>query len=280
MWSARAGVDRHLQLPALAAGLMFGDGTPASPIASAAMMLLRDGPGGVEVLLIQRHPLSDVLGGAYTFPGGKVDVADLDAAAALGAQADVLHHALGEEALAPAWAAAIHVAALRELQEEAGISGLQAAQLVPWARWITPTASRRMPRHFDARFFVARLPVGQQAAHDLHEAVASAWFTPAHALLEFEAGRLQLAPPQMMSLLEIASHRTADDVVAAGRGRAPLHIQPVSVHDNGQDLICFPGDPHHPVTRRLLPGPSRLTWVAGRFQFDAPVQRLLPARGG
>jgi 8-oxo-dGTP pyrophosphatase MutT (NUDIX family) len=259
---------------------MFGDGTPAAPIASAAMVLLRDGAAGVEVLLIQRHQLSDVLGGAYTFPGGKVDGADLDAAAALGVQAGALHHALGEEALTPAWAAAIHVAALRELQEEAGISGLQVSQLVPWARWITPAASRRMPRHFDARFFVARLPVGQQAAHDQHEAVASAWFAPADALLEFEAGRMQLAPPQVMSLLELAAYRSADDVVAAGHGRAPLHIQPVSVHEDGQDLICFPGDAHHPVALRLLPGPSRLMWVAGRFQFDAPVHRLLPARGG
>jgi len=259
---------------------MLGDGTPAAPIASAAMVLLRDGAAGVEVLLIQRHPLSDVLGGAHTFPGGKVDAADLDAAAALALQACALSEAPVEEALTPAWAAAMRVAAIRELQEEAGISGLQVSQLVPWARWITPAASRRMPRHFDARFFVARLPVGQQAAHDQHEAVASAWFTPADALLEFEAGRMQLAPPQLMSLLELAAYRSAQDVVAAGRGRAPLHIQPVSVHEAGQDLICFPGDPLHPVGLRLLPGPSRLMWVAGRFQFDAPVHRLLPARAG
>jgi 8-oxo-dGTP pyrophosphatase MutT (NUDIX family) len=256
---------------------MFGDGTPAAPIASAAMVLLRDGAAGVEVLLIQRHQLSDVLGGAYTFPGGKVDRTDLDEAPALDVQAGALHRALGEDALTPALAAAIHVAAMRELQEEAGISGLQVSQLVPWARWITPAASRRMLRHFDARFFVARLPVGQQAAHDQHEAVASAWFTPADALRKFEAGRMQLAPPQLMSLLELAAYRSADDVVAAGRGRAPLHIQPVAAHEDGQDLICFPGDAHHPVALRRLPGPSRLFWRGGRFRFDAPLDRLLPA---
>lgn len=259
---------------------MFGDGTPAAPIASAAMVLLRDGAVGVEVLLIQRHPLSDVLGGAYTFPGGKVGVADLDAAVALAEQAGALRQALGEEALTPAWAAAMHIAAIRELREEAGISGLRESELVPWARWITPAASRRMPRHFDARFFVAHLPVGQRAAHDQHEAVASAWFTPADALLEFEAGRMQLAPPQLMSLLELAAYRSAQDVVAAGHGRAPPQIRPVSLHEDGLDLICFPGDPHHPVGQRLLPGPSRLIWAEGRFQFDAPVHRLLSAHAG
>jgi hypothetical protein len=96
-------------------------------------------------------------------------------------------------------------------------------------------------------------------------------------LLEFAAGRMQLAPPQLMSLLELAAYRIADDVVAAGRGRAPLHIQPVAVHEDGQDLICFPGDAHHPVALRLLPGPSRLFWRGGCYRFDAPLDRLLPA---
>ena len=259
---------------------MLGDGTPQSPLASAATVLLRDSHAGVEVLLIQRHPQSDVLGGAYTFPGGKVDDADFAADTGLFEQAQTLHRTLAEAAIAPALAVALHVAALRELHEEAGISGLSITQLVPWARWITPTASRRMPRHFDARFFVARLPVGQQAAHDRHEAVASAWFTPAGALLEFEAGRAQLAPPQLMTLLELSTHRTADEVIAAGRGRAPLHIQPVATVEGSQELICFPGDAHHPVANRHLPGPTRLTWRDGRFQFDTPLDRLLPALCG
>ena len=38
--------------------------------------MLRDAPGGLEVFLIKRHGLSDVLGGAFVFPGGKLDDED------------------------------------------------------------------------------------------------------------------------------------------------------------------------------------------------------------
>jgi glucose/arabinose dehydrogenase len=44
---------------------------------AASVVMLRDGPSGLEVFLIKRHGLSDVLGGAHVFPGGKVDVNDM-----------------------------------------------------------------------------------------------------------------------------------------------------------------------------------------------------------
>ena len=49
---------------------------------AASIVLLRDHADGLQVFLMKRHGLSDVLGGAYVFPGGKVDEADaqLDAA--------------------------------------------------------------------------------------------------------------------------------------------------------------------------------------------------------
>ena len=50
---------------------------PAAPPRDAAtVVILRDGPQGPEVFLVKRHGLSDVLGGAYVFPGGKMDAAD------------------------------------------------------------------------------------------------------------------------------------------------------------------------------------------------------------
>ena len=46
------------------------------PRDAATVVLLRDGDGGLEVFLMKRAAQSDVLGGAYVFPGGKVDKAD------------------------------------------------------------------------------------------------------------------------------------------------------------------------------------------------------------
>ena len=48
--------------------------TPPRP--AATIVLLRDAHAGLEVLLLKRHALSDVLAGAHVFPGGKVDPQD------------------------------------------------------------------------------------------------------------------------------------------------------------------------------------------------------------
>ena len=37
---------------------------------AATVVMLRDGCNGLEVFLVKRHGRSDVLGGAYVFPGG------------------------------------------------------------------------------------------------------------------------------------------------------------------------------------------------------------------
>ena len=68
--------------------------TPPRP--AATVVLLRDASAGLEVFLMKRHGLSDVLGGAYVFPGGKVDAADaaLDPVAHLDQPLGVLHAGL------------------------------------------------------------------------------------------------------------------------------------------------------------------------------------------
>lgn len=99
------------------------------PRASATVVLLRDTPeqnashAGLEVFLLRRHTDSAVLGGAYVFPGGKLD--DADCASELHARLDQsvhqLHAQLAEPELAPSFAAGLYVAAVREALEECGV---------------------------------------------------------------------------------------------------------------------------------------------------------------
>eukprot|EP01036_Dinobryon_divergens_P003456 gene3456-4558_t len=94
------------------------------PVRSAAtVIMLRDGGGGLEVFLLKRHGLSDVLGGAFVFPGGKVDAADarLDMSAHLDQPLSELHTALNEADIDALTAASLYVAAVREVFEESGI---------------------------------------------------------------------------------------------------------------------------------------------------------------
>lgn len=250
------------------------EATDAPVRASATVLMLRDGAPGLEVFLLKRHGLSDVLGGAYVFPGGKVDAQDGAPAtlARLDRTPQELHAALHEPSLAPVEAAAIFAAALRETFEEAGVR-LAAGDLVPWSRWITPAVGGVIRKRFDTRFFVARVPPDQAPRHDEHETTASAWLAPREALRQYWDSAIQLAPPQIMSLAHLSRHATVREAIAAARSRRPPLIHPEPFEHEGVRVICYPGDERHPVRERALPGPTRLHWLGGRFEpaggFDA-----------
>lgn len=272
---------------------VFFRGPVDTPIrAAATVVVLRDGERGVEVLMLRRNVRSAVLGGAYVFPGGKLDPADRSVARSrrLGSPMTQLHARLGEPALEADVAAALYVAACRETLEEAGVlfvhgAGAQVAerarelacgetgfegmlddlglelsteQMLPWSRWITPRTPSMMDRRFDARFFVAALPAGQQARHDEHEATESVWLQPAAALDRYRNRDIVLAPVQLMSLAHLARHRSVDSVLDEARMRPPPLIEPEPYEDEGGRAIAYPGDPRHPVRVRALPGPTSL----------------------
>ena len=284
----------------------LGNGTPSSPHPSATVLMVRDASAGLEVFMLERHGLSDVLGGAYVFPGGKLDRADAELGGMLDQPPSALRIALGEPALHESHAAALYVAAIREAFEESGVlfadigqDGLLAAQalhragrhfrevveglgvplaassLLPWSRWVTPRNSVRARKHFDARFFVAAVPRGQVPAHDQHETTESVWLAPAGVLREFWEGRIQLAPPQIMSLAHLARLADVAAVVADARSRKPPRIQPEVFDEGGVNRLCFPGDPRHSVAEGLLPGLTRLSWRNDRYEPEGGIEVLL-----
>jgi 8-oxo-dGTP pyrophosphatase MutT (NUDIX family) len=95
------------------------DSIVANPRPAATVLVLRDGPAGPEVFMVRRHEGTAFMGGAHVFPGGRVDAADEDAD---DAWCDGTAKAAAQLAdLPPAAALAFHVAAARELFEEAGV---------------------------------------------------------------------------------------------------------------------------------------------------------------
>ena len=221
--------------------------------AASTLILLRDAADGVEVLMLKRHGLSETLGGAFVFPGGKVDAEDaaLDGEHFLDQTASVLHDRLGEQDIDTATAVGLYVAALRETFEESGLllaQQLAPAQsdaalarlaqgtafnallaelqlrlcvdaLAPWSRWITPPSSAN--KRFDTRFFVARAPEGLLARHDERETTEARWVLPRPALQSYWDGELMLAPPQIMTLAHLARHATVDSALTEARARRP-----------------------------------------------------------
>jgi hypothetical protein len=152
---------------------------------------------------------------------------------------------------------------------------LAAGELVPWSRWITPVVGGVIRKRFDTRFFIARVPHGQEPRHDEHETTHSAWLAPRDALTQYWQGEIELAPPQIMSLAHLARHATAASALDEARSRKPPLIQPEPLHIDGVRLICYPGDARHSVRERALPGPTRLRHVNGRFEPDGGLEALL-----
>ena len=59
--------------------LLYPQRKPAELRPAATVLLLRDSPAGIEVLMTRRSMTASFIPGAYVFPGGGVDAADADA---------------------------------------------------------------------------------------------------------------------------------------------------------------------------------------------------------
>lgn len=217
---------------------------------AATVVLMRDTVGGVEVFMMQRPGGVD-FPDLHVFPGGKVDEQDLledclhgcteaDANRQLGLGAGGLRY----------W-----VTAIRECFEECGvllarrngaflaldepaevarfdayrqelIDGrmtmaelcererlvLAADCLSYFSHWLTPAS---VPRRFDTRFFVARMPGMQDTAAHAWEAAGEHWIAPAAALAAAESGEWQMIAPTVTTLTSLATFPDVEAVFAA-----------------------------------------------------------------
>lgn len=132
----------------------------ARPRDAATLVLWREGPRGLEVLMGVRSARHRFMPGRLVFPGGRVDAADAGAPVASPLR-PATRRAL-ENRATPRLAQAIGVAAARELLEETGLAlgelapdgGLRPdlAALDYLCRALTPPMS---PVRFNARFLTA-----------------------------------------------------------------------------------------------------------------------------
>jgi 8-oxo-dGTP pyrophosphatase MutT (NUDIX family) len=225
---------------------------PAVPRPATSVLLLRDGPDGIEVFMATRHQGSSFMPGVLVFPGGGVDPDD--AAPGLIDGADLPGDAISR------------IAGVREIFEEAAFllarpagggdlvgadrlerivaahrpalcagdrafSAIMADEgltpaidlMVPFANWITPVIRKK---RFDARFYLARAPEGQIGAHDDLEMVNSRWITPAEALAAQARGEIKVVFVTRCNLGLLAKSRTVDEALAAARARTVIPVQP------------------------------------------------------
>jgi 8-oxo-dGTP pyrophosphatase MutT (NUDIX family) len=193
-------------------GEELNEGEVTEPRQAASIIVLRDSPDGPEVLLVQRNPEQRFMGGAWVFPGGAVHGDDADHAAA----------------------------AVRELEEEAGVDLPEDAEVVPWSRWITP---EEVKVRFDTWFFVAEAPPGAEARVDGSECVDSRWLRPVAALDAFGRDELMLVFPTIKHLEALAQADSVADALHKARTREVVPVQPRVLIRDGHAEIVLPGEP-------------------------------------
>lgn len=89
---------------------------------------------------------------------------------------------------------------------------LSADYLNYFSHWITPET---LPLRYDVRFFIAEAPPRQAVAHDGVELTGHIWLRPSVALKDYEAGKIMLVLPQIMTLVELSRFQTVAEAVAS-----------------------------------------------------------------
>jgi 8-oxo-dGTP pyrophosphatase MutT (NUDIX family) len=219
---------------------------PASPRPAATVVIVRD---DFSVLLIQRNKAINFFGGAFAFPGGRVELSDappIGASVSMpitairktpwkGHTLPVADLGLADEQRAYA---AYRQAALREVAEEVGLT-LGPDTLVPWARWVTPAIE---PKRYDTLFFLARIANAADVRIDGGETVLHRWLTPQAAFAAQAKGEISLPPPTQVTLRELSEYQTVDALFAAAAGDVP-EVFPALVEKDGEQWLVLPGDP-------------------------------------
>jgi 8-oxo-dGTP pyrophosphatase MutT (NUDIX family) len=191
-------------------------GQETVPRQAATVIVLRGGAEALQVLLVRRTEQARFMGGVWVFPGGAVDA----------------HEGEGD--------AAHRLAAVREVEEEAGVVLAGPAELVKFSRWITPA---EVVIRYDTHFFLATMPEGQEPVIDGEEIVDFGWFGPREALDAFERGDIQLVFPTIKHLEQLSAFTSADELLAHARARTVQPVEPRVLLSGETARVVLPGEP-------------------------------------
>ncbi len=220
-------------------------------VAAATVILLRDGAAGIETLMLRRNSALDFAGGAWVFPGGRVDPEDVDA------------DAPEDELLAA------RNAAVREAREEADIV-LDSASFVLLSRWCPPPEA---PKRFNTWFFVAAAPDAHDVTIDGSEIHDHGWISPEEAMRRRDLGEVELFPPTWITLRQLLPYDRVDDAIAGIRTIEPEYFVTRVGKGGGPDrIIMWHGDAGYTTGEVDTPGPRhRLVMRSDGWIYDRTI---------
>ncbi len=217
---------------------------PPAPdaVPAATVVILRDVPEGVEVLMLRRSSKLEFAGGMWVFPGGRVDPAD----ALAGNAVDSVETA--------------RRAAVREAQEESGLC-LSEDSLVPLSFWVPPAFNFK---RFATWFFVAAAPEDADlAAADGSETTDHMWVQPKAAMELRDQASIELAPPTWVTLFQIAQVRNVNEMLERAAAATPRQFTTqFARYEDGRMASLWQGDAAYGLDDPDTPGPRHRLWMA------------------
>lgn len=228
---------------------------------ASTIMLAREQEGKLEVLLVRRNKSLNFAGGAWGFPGGKIDDNELDTS----------NNELE----------AAKQAAVRETKEEANLD-IDSERLIFFRHWTTPANS---PRRFATYFFFGDIQqANAKVVIDEGEIVEHAWLSPKEALQQLARQEKAMLPPTILCLRAISNCRTIVEIRQLLIQQEPIFVLPVMDYTAGQVICLYRGDVGYDSGDSSLEGARHrlvIDMVKATYHFEfSNCDGYLPVDGG
>ena len=209
-----------------------------TPIPSATVILLREASGQLETLLLRRNSKISFHGGAWVFPGGRIDPEDHTPDRV----SDML--------------AAARRAAVREAQEEAGLT-VPSDEMIWISHWTTPEGQ---PQRYSTWFFLAAAKdeAVQIDGDEIHD---HRWMRPELALATQRTQEIELPPPTFVTLTKLSAYRSVPETLSHLAAKEPEIFVPRYTKVPGGTCSMYEDDVGYPDVNVNRPGQRHRLWM-------------------
>ncbi len=218
-------------------------------IPAATVILAKDAEQGIEVLMLRRNS-TIAFGGAWVFPGGRVDPQDVGV--------DELDRSRS--------------AAAREAMEETGLA-VDRQALTSWSYWVPPPAKEMVvegkKRRFATWFFLTPAPEGGVTV-DMGEIHDHRWMRPSEAMDLHRHGEIELIPPTWVTLHQLAPYRSVADAIADGASQSEPRRFITRPIPGEPTVLTWGGDVAYEDSSRIHSngGRNRLILAKGNWVYE------------
>lgn len=232
-------------------------------IPAASLIVMREHPGRApQLLIVQRGAALNFAGGAYAFPGGRVDPGDHllaarclpdldpgDGAGRVAAARETCEETMVEVGVRRLGGGEAQVPGAATAGFPLAGQAVDLAAFVAFSRWLPPTGGKR---RFDTRFYLAQAPDDAEPRADGGETAQAFWASADDILARCHAGDGFAMFPTRRLLERIACLPDFAAARAQALALPELIVTPRIERRDGIDWLCIPEGAGYPVTSERL----------------------------